>query len=512
MQPADFLDFDDQLSHLNEKLTIGEFELIDVFANDPIDNHSEIVYDLIVETNRNYQLTKLGIVHNGGKRAGAGTVALPLWHNDILDFLSMQTEHGDLRTKAYDVFPQVIVPDIFMERDLAQQPWVTFCPFEVRKKLGIDVRGLYGKAFAEAYLKIEEAANAGRLKITRKFNNARELTKLLMAPWFETGMPYVAFIDTINEVNPNKYDPETYGITNVNLCVESYSNTKPDVYGHVCNLCSINLSNVKDMEELAYVSRISARMLDRGISLTNNPTVITESHNNRFRTIGIGQMGMHDFLAKRGKSYNNLDIISEISECIEYNAALESIELAKKYGPFEAFEHSLWKTGDLTRKFAQDGCGKYDWEYIQSQIDLYGIRNSQLTSPAPTTSTSIYQDCSASFLPIYETFFAEDNANGKLIVAAKFLDKNPLGYAKTFAKYSAKEIIDITSVAQKHIDTGISMELIFDHNDPSFTAKTVYDAFHYAHQKKIKAIYYIRHIKKNATLEAKEAACESCAS
>lgn len=145
-------------------------------------------------------------VNQGGKRAGAGTIALPIWHNDILDFLDMQTEHGDPRMKAYDVFPQVCIPDIFMERDKNKQPWVTFSPFEVKKKLGIDVRGLHGQAFTDAYLKIEQAAEAGILTITRKFDNARDLMKIIMRIQFETGLPYISFTDTINEYNPNKGD------------------------------------------------------------------------------------------------------------------------------------------------------------------------------------------------------------------------------------------------------------------------------------------------------------------
>jgi len=56
-------------------------------------------------------------VNQGGKRSGAATVALPIWHNDIQTFLDMQTEHGDLRLKCYDIFPQVTIPDIFMQRD-----------------------------------------------------------------------------------------------------------------------------------------------------------------------------------------------------------------------------------------------------------------------------------------------------------------------------------------------------------------------------------------------------------
>lgn len=447
-------------------------------------------------------------VNQGGRRAGAGTVALPIWHNDILDFLDMQSEHGDQRTKAYDVFPQVTIPDIFMERDKENKPWTTFCPFEVKQKLNIDVRGLYGEDFKSAYLLIEEAVANGKLKVFRVLPSAKVLMKQIMRSQFETGLPYLTFIDTINELNPNKGDKEAYGITSVNLCVESFSNVKPDVYSHVCNLGSINMGNIKDLDHLAKVTRVACRILNRGVQLTKNPDSTTEAHNKRYRTIGLGVMGLHDYFAKEFTGYENKKLIADIFECIEYNAALESISLTKELGVFEAFEASEWKNGNITKRFASLGNGKYDWGKVQDLIDIHGIHNSQLTSPAPTTSTSIYQDASASVLPIYSAFFSEDNKNGSLKVGARFLAENPLGYGKTQAKFSAIEIIDAVAEMQKFVDTGISMELIFDQNKPNFSAKDLYDAIHYAYQKGIKTIYYIRSVKQK---ENSEETCVACA-
>jgi ribonucleoside-diphosphate reductase alpha chain len=78
-------------------------------------------------------------VNQGGKRAGAGTVALPIWHNDILDFLDMQTEHGDLRTKAYDVFPQVTIPNnhgLHFHRTKLKRNWeLMYADYTVRNSL-----------------------------------------------------------------------------------------------------------------------------------------------------------------------------------------------------------------------------------------------------------------------------------------------------------------------------------------------------------------------------------------
>jgi len=63
---------------------------------------------------------------------------------------------------------------------------------------------------------------------------------------------------------------------------------------------------------------------------------------------------------------------------------------------------------------------------------------------------------------------------------------------------------------QKFIDTGCSMELIFDQRKEDFNAKDLYDAIHYAHSKGIKAIYYIRTIKKNANIDTVTKAEEDC--
>jgi ribonucleoside-diphosphate reductase alpha chain len=338
--------------------------------------------------------------------------------------------------------------------------------------------------------------------------------KIIMRVQFETGLPYLAFTDTINEYNPNKGDDNGHvGIPCVNLCTESFSNVKPDELGHVCNLASIVLGNIKNMSELGKISALTCKILDYGISLTNAPDKITAAHNNRYRTIGIGMQGLHDYLAREFLNFRDLEHIRELAECIEYHAAMQSVELAKRFGSFEAFEHSEWANGNRVASFHRHASGKYDWLALQLAIDKYGLRNSQLTSPAPNTSTSIYMDSSASVLPVYNAFFSEDNKNGKLVVAAKFLKENPLAYGKTFPKHTAKEIIDVVAELQKFIDTGCSMELIFDQRKDDFNAKELYDAIHYAHANGLKAIYYIRAIKKNATVDAQRAEedCVACA-
>ena len=70
-------------------------------------------------------------VNQMGKRAGAISVTLDVFHRDIYAFLDMQTETGDIRAKSFDLFPAVSFPDLFFERMEANQNFTTFCPKEV---------------------------------------------------------------------------------------------------------------------------------------------------------------------------------------------------------------------------------------------------------------------------------------------------------------------------------------------------------------------------------------------
>lgn len=438
-------------------------------------------------------LNDIGVaVDQGGKRAGAIKVSLPSWHNDIDKFLDMQLEHGDPRGRAYDVFPNMICHDIFMQRVENNQPWVTFCPHEVKQKLGLDVRGKFCEDFEALYLEVEKAAYEGKLDVFKIYPDAKVLMKQAMRSMFEAGLPDLTFIDEVNRQNPNKGDPLGIGILGPNLCVESYSNVVPDKYSHVCNLGSVTMGNIKDYEHLGQVVRMAVRILNAGIELTEHPTPTTKAHNQRYRTIGIGLMGVNDWLAKNYTNYYNLEEAKKIAECVQWNAVCESAILSQQYGSFDAFEHSEWKNGNMIRYYKEHSTGGYDWDYAQNLIDTYGMCNSQLTSPAPTTSTSIFQDASPSFLPVYDAYYTEDNKTGIMPVAAKFLDMNPLGYAMRQSDYEQSEIIDFTAELQKFTDTGLSMELIFDMNKEGFTAKTVYDSILHAWKKHLKTIYYIR--------------------
>lgn len=445
-------------------------------------------------------------VNQGGKRAGAFTVAVPIWHGDIDVYLDVQTEAGDQRLKAHDIKTQVGMYDLFMEtKNDSTKQWYTFCPYEVKEKLGIELYAVFGEQFNEAYKTCVLAADQGKLKTVRK-HNAKELWKKVLRVQFETGMPYVAFLDEINKHNPNKH---IGNIPCVNLCTESFSVVIPDDLSHTCNLASLVVGRIA-LEEIQQYAALATRILDNGIALTNPPTKESQKHNNLLRTIGVGIQGYADLIARENKGFLDTEFASLVAEGIEYGCVFESVKLAKERGAYPAFEGSEWSNGNRVSSFIENASGRYDWVELQNQIDLFGIRNSQLTSPAPNTSTSIFMDAAASMMPVYSAFFYEDNRDGLNPVTSMYLKENPLSYARDITKFKPWELTKTVGAMQKWIDTGISAEYVMDKNQSGFSAKWLWDTHEQAWLNKNKAVYYIRTVKQGERLIKDAVDCVGC--
>lgn len=445
-------------------------------------------------------------VNQAGKRKGAFTIALPIWHRDVLDFLELQTEVGDQRKKAHDIKPQLTVPDLFMRlKDDNEAKWYLFSPYEVESKLGYQISRVWGEEWEFVYNQCVQAYHNGVLKVVEVVG-AKELWKKVMRVHFETGMPYISWIDEINRHNPNKHEGM---IVCVNLCVESFS-VVDDKYNHTCNIASVVVGRVP-FDELAKYAAITTRILDNGIALTKAPTVESKAHNERYRTVGVGVQGLADILAREGKGWNDEEFISSVFEEIQLGCVQESVRLAEERGAFPAFKGSDWDNGVRIKNFAKHSKKPDVWMKLQERIDVVGIRNSQLTSPAPNTSTSIAMDAGAGVMPVYSAFFYEDNKDGSMPVSAMLLKENPLHYARDVTKFNPASLTKVVGWAQRFVDTGISAEYVMDKNNPSFSAKTLWDTLQSSWENKNKAVYYIRTIKEGEQLVQGAEACVGCA-
>ena len=447
-------------------------------------------------------------INQAGKRKGAGTVALPIWHNDIMDFFDIQTEVGDPRSKSFDIQPQVCFMDLFMQKleDNPQQEWITVCPHEVKEKLGIVLPNMYNEDFVEAYSEIEKAVEGGVLKVFTKYK-VIDLWRKYLQVFFEKGRPYAGFMCKVNRDNPNKHDGFIYCL---NLCVESFSNTKPDVYHHTCSLASLVVGRIA-VNELSNKASSLTRLLNNGMMITKAPVVESENHLRDYRTVGVGIQGLADILAREWKSYEDLDFITEVCERIQYGCVRESIQMAKEYSPYPKFKGSRWDVGDIFDEYHKNSvCPDLDWLEQKQLCKQYGIYNSQLTSPAPNTSTSLFMMASAGFMPHYAEYFYEDNKDGKTPVSSMYGKDNPIFYANSVGYFKQHELTKAVGAGQKFVDTGISAEYVLDRNIHEVTAKDVSMLVKEAWKNGTKAVYYLRTIKVGEQLVKTDELCSSC--
>lgn len=462
-------------------------------------------------------------VNQQGRRAGAVTVALDTWHLDIETFLELQTENGDQRGKAYDIYPQVVCSNLFMNRVKNNENWTLVDPYEIRKIYGVELCELYGYEFEELYEKIERDE---KIKL-KKIVNAKELFKNIMKTQLESGMPYIFYKDRANEMNHNSHKGM---IGNGNLCMESFSNFKPTIdfketedgntsirtndMGeiHTCNLISLNLAELTEQEFEKHVS-LAVRALDNTIDLTVTPLKESNKHNLLYRTIGIGAMGLADYLAREYMIYEeSIEEINNIFEKIALYSIKASALLAKERGTYKAYKGSKWDKGLFYGKdsewYRKNSKFKDEWAEAFYLVESYGLRNGELTAIAPNTSTSLLMGSTASVIPTFSRFFIEKNQRGAIPRTVKhlkdrawfypeFKNVNPITYVKIMAKIGA------------WVTQGVSMELLFDLNK-GIKAKDIYDTLIAAWEEGCKSVYYIRTIQKNTNNIAEKEECESC--
>ncbi|HSU63111.1 MAG TPA: ribonucleoside-diphosphate reductase subunit alpha, partial [Burkholderiales bacterium] len=224
-------------------------------------------------------------VNQGGKRKGAVCSYLETWHLDVEEFLELRKNTGDDRRRTHDMNTANWIPDLFMKRVMQNADWTLFSPSDVR-----ELHDKFGKAFEEAYLRYEDQAARGELKLYKKVP-AVQLWRKMLSMLFETGHPWITFKDPCNLRSPQQHVGVVHSS---NLCTEITLNTSRDEIA-VCNLGSVNLvahmsDKGLDFEKLKKTVRTAMRMLDNVIDINYYAVRKAENSNMRHRPVGLGIM------------------------------------------------------------------------------------------------------------------------------------------------------------------------------------------------------------------------------
>lgn len=150
-----------------------------------------------------------------GVRSGAITVSVDVFHKDIESFIEMKTESGgDVRQKCFNIYPQVIVNQKFIEAVKNDDVFPLLDRTSVIDVLNIDICDL--KQFNDNYAKIVELVKNKKL-YNCELIKAKDLWKRMLQVYIETGDLYIVCKDAMNKTNPF-YDAEMF-INSYNLCL-----------------------------------------------------------------------------------------------------------------------------------------------------------------------------------------------------------------------------------------------------------------------------------------------------
>lgn len=198
-------------------------------------------------------------VMSGGKRRSAIWAGLRWSHPDIFDFITLKNwlpEVRKLKEKDYD-FP---------------------APMDMT-----NISVILDKDFFDAY----ENENSSL------HSQAQDIYWLTLERMCKTGEPGFS-VDYKNKNESLR-----------NACTEIVSEDDCDV----CCLGSINLANIKSLDELEYVTDLSTLFLILGTEYSDLPYSKVKDIREKNRRIGLGLMGIHEWLIVNGYGYYPNDLL-----------------------------------------------------------------------------------------------------------------------------------------------------------------------------------------------------------
>ena len=355
-------------------------------------------------------------VNQGGRRKGAACVYLEPWHPDIEEFLELRDNTGEDARRTHNLNLANWIPDEFMRRVEADQPWSLIDPDQVP-----GLTDLWGEAFDAAY----RAAEAEGRYVRQV--QARDLYGKMMRTLAQTGNGWMTFKDAANAKCNQTGQPGNV-VHLSNLCTE-ITEVNGDGQTAVCNLGSVNLARhltagpdgrpEVDWHKLRDTVRTAVPFLDRVIDLTFYPSQEAAASNPRWRPVGLGVMGLQDmFFALRlpFDAPEARELSARIAEEIYLTALEVSAELAVAAGPHPEFETSRAFAGRLQPDlWGADVTQRERWAALRSRVAETGLRNSLLIAIAPTATIASIAGCYECIEPQVSNLFKRETMSGEFL-------------------------------------------------------------------------------------------------
>lgn len=411
---------------------------------------------------RTYDASALAYKQTETRRGSIG-VYMDVTHPEIISFLEMRNPvGGDANKKCFNLNNAINITDKFMKAVIQGEDYELIDP--------------------------KHGATGRMLK-------ARDVWELIMQMRYETGEPYLNFIDTINRNIPDCITKPTYRVVQSNLCNEITLMTSAKRTA-VCCLSSLNLDKFDEWKDTTLVEdlvRYLDNVLEYFIRLAPPELKRAVYSASKERAIGIGTLGFHSYLQSKKIPFESGGFNSAASEkfkifsLIKERAVRESLVLGTERGE------------------APDCAGS-------------GRRNSHLMAIAPNASSSDIVGVSPSCEPYAANAFLSEGRAGSFLIKNHHLQKHlqEIGkdvpevwdaieknkgklveglpawmydVYKTFSEISPAWIIELAAVVQPLVCQGMSNNIKVSKD---ITLQEMSDIHILAWSKGLKGMYYCR--------------------
>ncbi len=411
----------------------------------------------------------------GKTRRGSYAAYLDISHPDIITFLEMRKPTGDQNMRCLNLHHGINISDKFML--LLEQ-----CMIDP------DIDDMW------------ELVDPHNKQIIDHIS-AKDLWQRIMEIRMQTGEPYIHFIDASNRGLQQEQKDLGLSIKQSNLCTEVILPTDAERTA-VCCLSSVNLEYYDDWNGNSLFLHDVAEMLDNVLDyfINNAPSQLKRAINSAYRerAIGIGTLGFHAYLQKKGIAFEsalaksaNIRIFKHIEQYI--NAA--NLLIGKQRGPApdvpnsgKRFSHTMAIAPNASSSIIMGNTSPSvePWRanaYRQDTLSgAYMNKNKFLDK---LIKIRCADNDKLNYNQIWSTIIANDGSVQHL----SFLDEYDKSVYKTAMEIDQRWIIEHAADRQKMIDQGQSINLFFR---PNVNILYLHAVHFLAWKLGMKTLYYCR--------------------
>ncbi len=365
-------------------------------------------------------------VESGGSRRAAAIGIVSVEHPEVLDFINAKLKHDQLNSFNISIginnnFLDAVEEDLLWEFKFAQKT--------------------YGKL------------------------PAREIWKSIVDNMIKSAEPGIINMDNLIVNNSWYFAP----IVATNPCGE----VPLQNYGCCC-LGSLVLPSFitgtvnTNWKLLETTIKNAVRFLDNVLDCNKYPLQEVDISSHNTRRIGLGVMGLAEYLFAKGLKYGSEKGNNEIERLFKFIrdcSYSSSIELALEKGAFPKFDNRLYPKSPFIQKLPAP---------IRIDIKDKGIRNCTIMAAAPTGTISLIADCSSGIEPLFSKgYLRKDRVSERIYIHPRYeeilLKESDEDFDWFVDSYDLKpaEHFEVQNVCQKYIDGSVSKTINLPHNTSS---------------------------------------------